>query len=557
MYGNSGLAPFSNIQDIQAEGISGTNASEKDISKDNPPQKVGHPSRKDRPVESKNPSGIWVAERPDHIPSNRSAQSNRIKGPNDALDALDTDSLNTYVPNVPNDAGDLSGKRKAIPQTAQSLSLENEGLDDHDDHIYFPHGAVETPLETADTLLPTETVSKTAPIDKTPEKVTLRKQILEKQILVRPGDTLLMILTAAGVREEDANEAVVALGDMFDPKHMKPGYSVDLTLEAYRNPKTGLISENNTDLHLQTATIQIEPLRSIVIEREGISFLASVSEQEVRREERRLSGTIFNSLSQAAHREKVPATVIEEMIDAYSYDVDFQRDIRREDRFEVMYEENFIGDRPVPGTAKLIHASLELSGQKSELYRFRPAQGEDGFYNEQGQGVRKALLRTPVNGARLSSRYGMRKHPILGYNRMHRGVDFAAPKGTPIYAAGNGIIRKAQRNGNYGHYVEIKHNEQFSTAYAHLSRYAKGIKAGAHVRQGQIIGYVGSSGLSSGPHLHFEVRRNNKSINPLSMRLPSVEKLSNDDLRIFKQRVADIQQRYANLEEKTAVVSRE
>ena len=329
-----------------------------------------------------------------------------------------------------------------------------------------------------------------------------------------------------------------------------------MILETHGSPETGLALENNPDLRLRTATIQIEPLRSVVIEREGISFLASLSEQKVRREERRLSGIIFNSLSQAAYRENVPATVIDEMIDAYSYDVDFQRDIRREDRFEVMYEENFIGDQPVPGTAKLIHASLELSGQKSHLYRFRPAKGEDGFYNEQGQGVRKALLRTPVNGARLSSRYGMRKHPILGYNRMHRGVDFAAPKGTPIYAAGNGVVRKAHYNGDYGHYIEIKHNEKFSTAYAHLSRYAKGVKTGTYVRQGQIIGYVGSSGLSSGPHLHFEVRRNNKSINPLSMRLPSVEKLSGDDLRTFKERIADIQHRYANLEKKTAVVSR-
>ncbi len=551
IYGESGFTPFSdtqhiqkkNVQEKQKEDISHTNAFENNVSEDtiSPGGLSGQPPSEDTiPAKVIDLPGRWVAERPN--------------------DLLSLEEIPSDTP-IDDPLGNNIG-RHAPPDDGIRLTDAPDDVRDHTENRETVHTATQpndtdAPDDMRNHTKSQETIRTATQLNHRQED--FEKTVFEKRILVRPGDTLSMVLTAAGVAKEDTNATVTALQQIFNPKHLRPGYSVDLTLKANQNPNIHLITKQNNNsnqgLRLQKATIQTGPLSSIIIEHNGISFLASLSEQEVRREERRLSGVIFNSLSQAAHQAKVPATVIGEMIDAYSYDVDFQRDIRREDRFEVMYEEHFIGDQPVPGTAKLIHASLELSGQRSHLYRFRPAQGEDGFYNENGQGVRKALLRTPVNGARLSSRYGMRKHPILGYNRMHRGVDFAAPTGTPIYAAGNGVVRKAQYNGNYGHYIEIKHNERFSTAYAHLSRYAKGVKAGAHVRQGQIIGYVGSTGLSSGPHLHFEVRRNNKSINPLSVQLPAAEKLSDDDLQLFKKRIADIQQRYANLEKKTAVVS--
>ncbi len=170
--------------------------------------------------------------------------------------------------------------------------------------------------------------------------------------------------------------------------------------------------------------------------------------------------------------------------------------------------------------------------------------------------MRKALLRTPIDGARLSSRFGKRKHPVLGYTRMHRGIDFAAPRGTPIVAAGDGLIAKAGRNGNYGNYVEIRHNREFNTAYAHLSRFAKGVRKGRRVRQGQVIGYVGSTGLSTGPHLHFEVIRNKRKINPLAVKLPSGRKLKGSELEKFLAAKAETDRKLAGLPLDTEVASK-
>ena len=181
----------------------------------------------------------------------------------------------------------------------------------------------------------------------------------------------------------------------------------------------------------------------------------------------------------------------------------------------------------------MLFAALTLSGQRRELTRFTPSSGKTDYFDQKGRSVRKTLMRTPIDGARLSSGFGMRRHPILGYSRMHRGVDFAAPKGTPIYAAGDGVVERAGRNGGYGKYIRLRHNGSYKTAYAHLSGYAKGVKRGRRVRQGQIIGYVGSTGQSTGPHLHYEVMVNGKQVNPRKIKLPSGEKLKGADLEAF------------------------
>jgi murein DD-endopeptidase MepM/ murein hydrolase activator NlpD len=186
---------------------------------------------------------------------------------------------------------------------------------------------------------------------------------------------------------------------------------------------------------------------------------------------------------------------------------------------------------------EVLFASLKLRGRQVHAYRYEHADGTTGYYDIDGRSLRKWLMRTPIDGARLSSGFGPRRHPILGYNRMHRGVDFAAPTGTPIYAAGDGVLTKAGRKGSYGNYIQIRHNDEFSTAYAHMSRFADGIKKGARVRQGQIIAYVGSTGRSTGPHLHYEVLQNGQQINPMSIKPQNAARLAGTDLERFRRQI--------------------
>jgi murein DD-endopeptidase MepM/ murein hydrolase activator NlpD len=192
-------------------------------------------------------------------------------------------------------------------------------------------------------------------------------------------------------------------------------------------------------------------------------------------------------------------------------------------------------------------AALTLSGQRQALYRFTRDNGEEGFFDPSGKSARKALLRTPVDGARLSSGFGRRKHPILGYTRMHKGVDFAAPKGTPIYAAGSGTVDVAGRNGGYGKYVRIRHNGSYSTAYAHMNGFAKGIRRGTRVKQGQVIGYIGSTGSSTGPHLHYEVIRDGRQMNPMKVKMPAGPKLAGKERERFLAYIAETDSRFAAL----------
>ena len=236
-------------------------------------------------------------------------------------------------------------------------------------------------------------------------------------------------------------------------------------------------------------------------------------------------GRIDNNLSTAARDAGLPMSVLVEMIRIFSFDVDFQRELQSGDSFEVLYEALFEDDGSLAKTDGVLYASLTLSGERLDMYNFTPQSGHDDFFDRKGQSVRKTLMRTPIDGARLSSRFGMRKHPVLGYSRQHKGVDFAAPRGTPIYAAGDGVIESAGRNGGYGKYLRIRHNSTYKTAYGHMTRIAKGMRRGKRVRQGQIIGYVGSTGRSTGPHLHYEVLRSGRQVNPLKIKLPSGEKL--------------------------------
>ena len=242
---------------------------------------------------------------------------------------------------------------------------------------------------------------------------------------------------------------------------------------------------------------------------------------------------ILQSLYRAATDENIPANTIIEFARIYGFQVDFQRDIRRKDKFQIMYEVFLNEDKKIIETGEILFANLKLSGQDNSLYYF-DHQGSEGHYDKNGKSVQKALMKTPINGARLSSSFGMRKHPIDGFNKMHKGTDFAAPKGTPIMASGNGIIKKASWCGGGGNCVKIKHNSTYETVYAHMSKFARGIKKGVRVKQGQTIGYVGSTGKSTGPHLHYEVIVNGKKINSQTLKLPSGKILKGNERKLFE-----------------------
>ena len=238
---------------------------------------------------------------------------------------------------------------------------------------------------------------------------------------------------------------------------------------------------------------------------------------------------IKKSLYKAAIDEKISPNIIINFANIYGFEVDFQRDIKKNDSFQILYEVFENEDGEVFDTGKIIYANLILNGQDNSLYHFKDKDDIEGHFDKSGKSVKKALMKTPINGARLSSPFGMRKHPIDGYNKMHRGTDFAAPMGTPIMASGNGVIKKAGWCGGGGNCIKIKHNNTYSTIYAHMSKFARGIKTGVRVKQGQIIGYVGSTGKSTGPHLHYEVIQNGKKINSQTLKLPSGKILQNKD----------------------------
>ncbi len=242
---------------------------------------------------------------------------------------------------------------------------------------------------------------------------------------------------------------------------------------------------------------------------------------------------ILQSLYKSAINKKIPANIIVEFARIYGFQIDFQRDIKKKDRYQIMYEVFVDEKAKVIETGNILFANLILTGEDNSLYYF-DKEGSNGHYDKNGKSVQKALMKTPINGARLSSPFGMRKHPIDGFNKMHKGTDFAAPLGTPIMASGSGIIKKAGWCGGGGNCVVIKHNSTYQTIYAHMSKFAKGIRSGVRVKQAQIIGYVGSTGKSTGPHLHYEVIVNGKKVNSQTLKLPSGKILKGEERKLFE-----------------------
>jgi len=272
---------------------------------------------------------------------------------------------------------------------------------------------------------------------------------------------------------------------------------------------------------------------SIEIRKAQKNFLIKENILQLYKKEVVVKNVIRNNLYSSAMDSGVEPNIIIEFARIFGFEVDFQRDIRKGDWFEILYEKFEDDNNKVRDTGKIIYASMYVNGEELNLYNFRYKNEED-YYDIKGKSITKSLMKTPINGARLSSSFGMRKHPILGYNKMHRGTDFAAPSGTPIMASGSGTITRARWCGGGGNCVKIKHNSTYETIYAHMKAFAKGIKEGRKVKQGQIIGYVGSTGLSTGPHLHYEVVVNGKKVNSQKLKLPSGKTLKGEERKDFE-----------------------
>jgi murein DD-endopeptidase MepM/ murein hydrolase activator NlpD len=294
-----------------------------------------------------------------------------------------------------------------------------------------------------------------------------------------------------------------------------------------------VILENNSNNVLRL-TFQLDSITSLHVYKKGKSFVAKKIEKVLYKKISLSEGIIKTSLYESAKKDKIDPGIIVEFAGIFGFEIDFQRDIRKNDIYQIVYEKFVDDDGELQKNGNIIYAYMKNNGREIALYRFVDSKGIPGYYQTNGKSIEKALMKTPINGARLSSSYGVRRHPILGYNKLHRGTDFAAPKGTPIMASGSGIIEMAKWNGAYGKYIRIKHNTVYKTAYAHLSGYARGIRSGTKVRQGQIIGYVGSTGRSTGPHLHYEVLVNGKRRNSQRLKLPSGRTLLGQDREKFE-----------------------
>jgi murein DD-endopeptidase MepM/ murein hydrolase activator NlpD len=355
-------------------------------------------------------------------------------------------------------------------------------------------------------------------------------------LAVGDGETLAGVLATADVSANDIQNAVDAARDVYDPRKLRAGQFITLTF------KPGAPTEGAA---FQGFEIQADAEHLVTVARTADGFSAQQAKLPVRTEVKAARGLIHNSLVESATAAGVPYNVTAAMIRAFSYDVDFQRDIQPGDRFKVMFNTLVSDGGSRAGDVQF--AELVLSGKSHAIYGVRREDGTVEFFTRDGKSIKKGLLKTPVDGARLTSGFGMRMHPILGYTRMHKGVDFGVPTGTPIYAAGDGVIEFSGWAGGYGRFVKIKHNPHMETAYGHMSRIALTSTIGHHVSQGQIIGYVGMTGDATGPHLHYEVLKDGSQVNPINVTIPANSGLEGGALVAFLKTADEREQRFAAL----------
>jgi murein DD-endopeptidase MepM/ murein hydrolase activator NlpD len=376
-----------------------------------------------------------------------------------------------------------------------------------------------------------------APVEVAPADVAPAESGLHRRVVsVERGDTLMDLLTGASVPRAEADGAIAALSGVYDPRKLKIGQQVTVLFEPRRGGSRRFVG------------LELAPdvVRSVSVARTGdAGFESAEVKKEVRRELVAAEADIRSSLFEAGNGAGVPLWVMLAAIRTYSYEVDFQRDLQPGDRFKVLYDRHVTPDGKAAGEGDVLFASLTVAGEELAIYRHKTRDGRTDYYDRDGESIRRALLLTPIDGARLTSGFGMRMHPILGYSKMHKGVDFGAPVGTPIYAAGNGVVEEVGPHGAYGNYIRIRHNTNITTAYAHLSRFAKTVRRGSRVEQGEVIGYVGSTGRSTGAHLHYEVMKGGHQVNPKAADLPTGEKLQGRELQAFEQTVRNTDRAYA------------
>ena len=340
---------------------------------------------------------------------------------------------------------------------------------------------------------------------------------------ISKGESFNSILSSYAIPKKEINIIKKNLGSKYNLNNLKTNLIIKFTIDESNNKNINsfLFPVSRTEKLLLTRNLETDLF-------EKKTIITNLNRKIIFKE-----GKILKSLYKTAVDLNVQPNIIIEFARIYGFQVDFQRDIRKNDVFQIMYEVFEDDDGKIFETGNIVFADLRLSGVNNSLYYFNK-KGSKGHYDANGKSIKKALMKTPINGARLSSSYGMRKHPIDGYNKMHRGTDFAAPMGTPIMASGDGIITRARWCGGGGNCIKIKHNSTYETIYAHMKNFAKGIKEGIRVKQGQIIGYVGSTGKSTGPHLHYEVVVNGKKVNSQKLKLPSGKALKNKERQEFE-----------------------
>ncbi len=374
------------------------------------------------------------------------------------------------------------------------------------------------------------------PHSKTANQLAEPKQLLPyKTAAVNPGDTITSVFEQLGLNKDDNFNIVAALTKVLNPRKITTGseitvnYQTDgkkinfnkidkIEVSTGSNLKYEVINFGNGSFQAKKVVI---PLDKYFVKKEVI-----------------LGASFINSVTTAG----VPKNIALSLVKVLSYDVDFQRDIKQGDKFEVLYDRFYNQQGKFSHNGAVQYAALKLKDRKIEIYRHLNSQGEEQFFSKDGRSIVKSLLRTPINAAKISSRFGMRTHPVHGYSKMHKGVDFAASIGTPILAAGNGVVEFKGTQGGYGNFLKIRHNNVYSTAYAHISKFASGIKVGSKVRQGQVIAYVGRTGVTTGAHLHFEVHKHGVQINPQSIKSTSIgDKLSGNELKKLKSTIDKIE----------------
>ncbi|HRK98293.1 MAG TPA: peptidoglycan DD-metalloendopeptidase family protein [Alphaproteobacteria bacterium] len=361
----------------------------------------------------------------------------------------------------------------------------------------------------------------------------------EKTIEIAKGDTFGEALMSAGLGGNESQSIISEISRHYNLRGLKPGQQFSLTLEP---------ADTESGYQFAKMSFAPDPLRTIEVYREDDGDISSkIDEKQVAKKREARQVSIDGSVYGSADKADLPDRITANTISLFSYAIDFQRDIHQGDKMEVLYDSYRTNDGYLAKTGDVIFARMTLGEKQYAFYRYETLDGQVDYFTEDGKSIRKSagLMRTPVAYGRMSSGFGMRRHPVLGYTKMHKGVDFAAPTGTKIYAAGDGVIERASRFSSFGNYIRIRHNSKLSTAYAHLNGYAKGIHPGVRVKQGQLIGYVGTTGRSTGAHLHYEVLVNGVQVNPKSVKMIVDNSLKGKELRRFKNKIHDLNQEYA------------